>query len=129
MRETCETQRGVSRYLAGRHGGRWNAGAQRLFGYAAEEVIGEPITIIIPADRLDEEPQILSRLQRNERVDDFETVRRRKDGSLIDVSLTISPVKDTRGKIVGASKIARDITERHVAEDVNRIDVGCIITG
>jgi PAS domain S-box-containing protein len=94
----------------------WNAGAQRLFGYTPEEVIGKPITLIIPPDHLDEEPQIINRLQRGERVDHFETIRRRKDGSLIDVSLTISPVKDAHGKVIGASKIARDITERHRQE-------------
>ena len=94
----------------------WNYGAERLFGYAAEEVIGKSITIIIPPDRLDEEPAILARIRRGERVDHFETVRRRKDGSLVDISLMISPVRDARGKIVGASKIARDISERKEAE-------------
>jgi PAS domain S-box-containing protein len=90
----------------------WNRGAERIFGYKAAEVIGKPITIIIPDDRFDEEPEILRRLQRGEHVDHFETVRRRKDGSLVPVSLTISPVKDATGKVIGASKIARDITER-----------------
>jgi PAS domain S-box-containing protein len=90
----------------------WNKSAERVFGYTAEEAIGKPVTIVIPADRLGEEPTILSRLKRGERVDHFETVRRRKDGSLVDISLTISPVRDGPGKIVGASKIARDITER-----------------
>ncbi|MBV8812613.1 MAG: PAS domain S-box protein, partial [Acidobacteriaceae bacterium] len=94
----------------------WNKGAERLFGYSADEVIGKSITIIIPPDRLSEEPEILSRLQRGERVDHFETIRRRKDGSLLNISLTISPVKDGRGRIIGASKIARDITERKRAE-------------
>jgi PAS domain S-box-containing protein len=94
----------------------WNAGAEHIFGYAAEEVVGKSITIIIPPDRLDEEPQILARLRAGERVDHFETVRRRKDGGLIDVSLTISPVRDFSGKIIGASKIARDITERKEAD-------------
>ena len=89
----------------------WNRSAERLFGYTANEVIGQSITILIPPERLDEEPEILSRLRRGERVDHFETVRARKDGSLIDVSLTISPVLDSSGKIIGASKIARDITE------------------
>jgi len=90
----------------------WNKSAERLFGYAAGEVIGQPITILIPPDRLREEPEILSSLKRGERVDHFETIRRRKDGTLIDISLTISPVRDHNGKIVGASKVARDITER-----------------
>ena len=90
----------------------WNQGAERTFGYTAAEAVGKPITILIPADRLDEEPRILTRLRRGERVDHFETVRRRKDGSLLDISLTISPVKDAQGRIIGASKIARDITQR-----------------
>jgi PAS domain S-box-containing protein len=94
----------------------WNAGAERLFGYTADEMIGQPITKVIPDDRQDEEPNILSRLRRGEPVDHFETVRRRKDGGLIDVSLTISPVRNADGKIVGASKIARDVTERRKAE-------------
>jgi PAS domain S-box-containing protein len=89
----------------------WNKSAERLFGYTAEEAIGQPITILIPPDRLEEEPEIISRLKRGERVDHFETVRRRKDGNLIDISLTISPVRDASGNIVGASKVARDITE------------------
>ncbi len=89
----------------------WNISAERLFGYTADEAIGKPVTILIPADRQDEEPQILSRLKRGERVDHFETIRRRKDGSLFDISLTISPVKDKQGNILGVSKIARDITE------------------
>jgi PAS domain S-box-containing protein len=90
----------------------WNQGAERLFGYKAEEVIGWPITVLIPPDRLSEEPEILARIRRGERVEHFETVRRRKDGSLVDISLTISPVRDEQGRIVGASKIARDITDR-----------------
>ena len=94
----------------------WNAGAKRVFGYSADEMIGRSITTIIPDDRQEEEPQILSRLRHGERVDHFETVRRHKDGHLIDVSLTISPVRNSDGKIVGASKIARDITERKRAE-------------
>jgi PAS domain S-box-containing protein len=94
----------------------WNNGAERVFGYTAAEVVGKPITILIPPERLDEEPEILRRLRRGERVDHFDTVRRRKDGTLLQISLTISPVKDTRGKIVGISKIARDITERKHAE-------------
>jgi PAS domain S-box-containing protein len=94
----------------------WNVGAKRLFGYSADEVVGKPITILIPEDRLDEELDILARLHRGERVDHFETVRRRKDGSLADFSLTISPIRNSDGRIIGASKIARDITERKAAE-------------
>jgi PAS domain S-box-containing protein len=90
----------------------WNKGAERIFGYTAEEAIGQPVTIVIPPDRRDEERTILTRIRRGERIDHFETVRQRKHGSLIVVSLTISPVKNAEGKIVGASKIARDITEQ-----------------
>jgi PAS domain S-box-containing protein len=89
----------------------WNKSAERLFGYTATEAVGQPVTMLIPADRQEEEPMILARLRRGERVDHFETVRRRKDGTLLDISLTISPVKDGRGVIIGASKIARDISE------------------
>src|SRR5688572_23831930 len=88
----------------------WNQGAERLFGWTAAEMVGRPITVIIPPERLDEEPEILRRLRAGERVDHFETVRRRKDGTPIDVSVTISPVRDETGRIIGASKIARDIT-------------------
>lgn len=90
----------------------WNKGAERIFGYSADEAVGQPVTIVIPKDRLDEEPAILARIQAGERVDHFETVRRRKDGNLIDISLTISPIRDASGEIIGASKIARDISER-----------------
>jgi PAS domain S-box-containing protein len=90
----------------------WNRGAERVFGYAAEEAIGQPITLVIPQDRQDEERMILTRIRRGERIDHFETIRQRKHGSLIVVSLTVSPVKNAEGKIVGASKIARDITEQ-----------------
>jgi PAS domain S-box-containing protein len=93
----------------------WNAGAERLFGYTAEEVIGRPITIVIPPDHIDEEPIILERIRRGERIDHYETVRQRKDGSLIDISLSVSPIRDAAGRITGASKIARDISERNQA--------------
>jgi len=93
----------------------WNKGAERTFGYSAEEMIGESIIKLLPPERLEEEAQILARLQRGERVEHYETVRRRKDGRLIDVSLTISPIRDGTGVIVGASKIARDITEQKEA--------------
>ncbi|MEO8595221.1 MAG: PAS domain S-box protein [Candidatus Solibacter sp.] len=89
----------------------WNQSAERVFGYTAGEVTGKHISILIPPDRLAEEPEILRRLQLGERVDHFETIRRRKDGTLLNISLTISPVRDSTGRIVGASKIARDITE------------------
>ena len=98
----------------------WNKSAERLFGYTASETIGQPVTILIPPDRLDEEPRILDRLKRGERVDHFETVRQTKDGRLIDISLTISPVKDGRGNIIGASKIARDVSERRRMEEALR---------
>ena len=90
----------------------WNAGAERLFGYTAQEAVGQPVTILFPADRLNEEPSILDRIRQGERIQHYETVRRRKDGSLVDISLSVSPIVDAQGKIVGASKIARDITER-----------------
>ena len=93
----------------------WNKGAERLFTYTAEEAIGHPITMIIPKDRLDEQSTILPRIRRGERIDHFETVRQRKDGSLVSISLTVSPMKNAEGKIVGASKIARDITEQKLA--------------
>jgi PAS domain S-box-containing protein len=89
----------------------WNSGAQRLFGYAPEEIIGQSVIKLIPADRRDEEPRIIERLRRGERVDHFETVRVRKNGELFPISLTISPVRNSSGTIVGASKIARDISE------------------
>jgi len=95
----------------------WNRSAERLFGYTAAEMVGQSITILIPIDRQDEEPKILSRLRRGERVDHFQTVRKRKDGSLLEISLTISPVRDIHGNIVGASKIARDITQQKRAEE------------
>ncbi len=91
-----------------------------LFGYIAEDVIGKPMTMLIPPDRLDEEPKIIERIRRGGRVEHYETVRQRKDGSKIDVSLTISPVKNAEGKIVGASKIARDITERKRTQSASR---------
>jgi len=94
----------------------WNKGAEQLFGYTADEIIGKPVTVLIPPDRLDEEPRIIERLKAGDRVDHFETLRRRKDGTLLDISLTISPVRDAKGRIVGASKIARDISQRKRAE-------------
>jgi PAS domain S-box-containing protein len=90
----------------------WNAGAERIFGYTAAEMIGKPLDILIPAERKQEEPEILRRIRNGERFDHFETVRQRKDGTRIDVSVTISPVRDELGTIVGASKVARDITHQ-----------------
>jgi len=94
----------------------WNGGAQRLFGYTADEMVGKPISILIPPDRPNEEPSILQRLRRGERIDHYETIRRRKDGSTVEISLTISPVRNAAGTVVGASKIARDISERNQAQ-------------
>jgi len=94
----------------------WNKGAERIFGYSPEEAIGQPATLLIPPDRFDEEPFILERIRQGQRVEHYETVRRRKDGSLLDISLTISPIKSEEGRIVGASKIARDISERKRVE-------------
>jgi PAS domain S-box-containing protein len=94
----------------------WNSGAEQLFGYTAKEAIGENISLIIPPDRLDEETSILARLSQGQRIDHFDTVRLRKDGSKLEISLTISPVRDASGKIIGASKIARDIAGRKRVE-------------
>jgi PAS domain S-box-containing protein len=99
----------------------WNPGAERLFGYTAEEAIGEPVTMLIPTDHLDEEPEILARIRRGERIDHYETIRRRKDGSLVDISLTVSPIKDSDGRVIGASKIARGITERRQHQEQQRL--------
>ena len=96
----------------------WNRGAERLFGWQSEEAVGKHITILIPDDRLDEEADLIDRLRRGLRIEHFDTVRRRKDGSLIDISLTLSPIRDTTGKVIGASKVARDITARRRGEDV-----------
>lgn len=95
----------------------WNRGAERLFGYLAQEVIGKPITILIPPELQDEETRILQRIRRGERIDHFETVRRRKDGSAVSISLTVSPITDENGRIVGASKIAREVTEQKRREE------------
>ena len=98
----------------------WNAGAERLFGYAAHEAIGELILLLIPPDRLDEERLLMERLRRGERIEPFETVRLSKQGRRIDISLTISPIRDSAGRVIGASKIARDITARRQAEQKTR---------
>lgn len=94
----------------------WNRGAERIFGYSAEEAIGSPITMLIPPNRLEEEREIISRLQRGEQVDHFETIRRTREGRLIDISLTVSPIRDQSGAVVAASKIARDVTTQRRAD-------------
>ncbi|MFL6713155.1 MAG: PAS domain S-box protein [Sulfurifustis sp.] len=98
----------------------WNPGAERVFGYRAEEVIGKSITLLIPPERQNEEPEILARIANGERIEHYETVRVRKDGRRIPISLTISPIRNARGEIIGASKIARDMTERIGAENALR---------
>src|SRR5262249_30645162 len=98
----------------------WNTGAERLFGYTPHEAVGQLITLIIPPDRHDEERLILERLGRGERIEHYETVRMAKNGRRIDISLTISPLRDRTGRIVGASKVARDITVRKQAEEAMR---------
>ena len=104
----------------------WNAGAERIFGYKAEEMIGESIYKLIPKELHHEEPQILARLRSGQRIQHYETKRRTKDGRLIDVSLTISPVKDTKGNIIGLSKIARDITEKKLDENRKNDFIGMV---
>jgi PAS domain S-box-containing protein len=96
----------------------WNDGAERIFGYKADEVVGKPITVLFPVGHEDEETRIMSHLKGGERVEHFDTVRLRKDGRVIDVSVTISPIRDSRGNVVGASKVARDITDRKRGEEL-----------
>ena len=98
----------------------WNVGAERLFGYSASEAVGQSITIIIPPERLDEERIILARLRRGERVEHFETVRVARDGRPLDISLTVSPIRDRDGHVIGASKVARDISERKRTDEALR---------
>jgi PAS domain S-box-containing protein len=98
----------------------WNRGAEHLFGYTAAEAIGRPVTMLIPEDRLDEEPQILARIRRGEPIEHYETVRQCKDGTLLDISLSVSPLCDGSGRVVGASKVARDVTYRKRAESTMR---------
>jgi PAS domain S-box-containing protein len=109
----------VSKTLEGRIQS-WNAGAERIFGYKAEEIIGRPITIIIPPELQEEERRILDQVRHGERVDHFDTIRITKDGTRISISLTVSPIRDSRGVIVGASKVARDVSERKRAEQALR---------
>lgn len=99
----------------------WNRGAERLFGYTADEAVGQSVLMLIPADRHNEEPGIIERIRRGERVDHYETIRRRKDGTLIDISLTVSPIRDANGHIIGASKIARDISQRKQADATRQL--------
>ncbi|HKO96834.1 MAG TPA: ATP-binding protein [Pyrinomonadaceae bacterium] len=94
----------------------WNNGARRIFGYTADEIIGKPVTVLIPPDHLSEEPKILAQIKAGERIDHYETVRVAKDGTHIDISLTVSPIKNAQGVIIGASKIARDVRARKQAE-------------
>ena len=90
----------------------WNKAAEKMFGYTPEETIGQSVTMLILPQHIDEEPQILEKIRNGETIDHYETVRRRKDGTIINISLTVSPIRDESGNIIGASKIARDITER-----------------
>src|SRR6516165_9116933 len=94
----------------------WNAGAERVFGYTAEEAIGRSITMLMPPDRLHEETTIVATLSRGERIDHYETVRVRKDGRRVHISLSVSPIRDATGTVVGAAKIARDVTLRKVLD-------------
>src|SRR3989441_10166023 len=98
----------------------WNKGAERLYGYRAQEVVGQPISLLIPPELSDDLPGILSRLQRGERITQYETVRMKKDGTGVAVSVTISPIRESSGTIIGASSIARDITDRQRMEDLSR---------
>lgn len=104
----------------------WNQGAQRIFGYTAPEIIGQPVSILFPLDRFDEEPGILARIRKGETIEHYETVRKRKDETLVDISLTVSPIFDAQGKIIGASKIARDISRLKRAEEKLRVTLASI---
>jgi PAS domain S-box-containing protein len=99
----------------------WNDGAVRMFGFEPSEMIGQPITRIIPSELHGEEEQILTKLRRGERIEHYETVRVRKDGRRIHASLSISPIRDKTGRLIGAAKVARDITERKLAEETQRL--------
>ena len=94
----------------------WNRAAERMYGFTAEEAVGQSIRMVIPADRQAEEDEVLGRIRRGLPVEHFETIRQRKDGSQFPISLTVSPIRDSRGQLIGASKTARDITERKDAE-------------
>jgi len=99
----------------------WNRGAQLVFGYSAEEMIGRSVRLLIPEERHSEEDVIITKIRAGERIDHYETIRRRKDGELIHVSLTVSPIREPGGRIIGASKIARDVTESHRAAETQRL--------
>ncbi len=99
----------------------WNRGAQRIFGYTAEEAVGRPVTILFPPELQEQENEILARIRRGEHIEHYETIRRHKDGTLIDISLTVSPIKDAAGKVVGASKIARDIRDRRLLQEQQQL--------
>lgn len=107
----------------------WNLGAERMYGYTAEEIIGQPVALLVPADKPDEVPTIMRRILAGESLDHYDTVRRHKDGSLIYVSLTVSPIRDRRGEIVGASTIARDTTSRRLAEEALRASEKLVAMG
>src|SRR5258706_370300 len=98
----------------------WNTAAERMFGYTASEAVGQHITLIIPKERRREEDDVIARIRRGERLSHFETVRRRKDEQLVEVSLSVSPVRDAHGDVVGASKVARDISERRALDQLRR---------
>ena len=102
----------------------WNSAAERLFGYAAKEIIGQHIAVLAAPGREDEMPMILQRIRRGERVHHYDTLRRRKDGSLIEISLTVSPIRDSHGRVIGASKIARDISSRRRLEEERELRLG-----
>ncbi|HRH40848.1 MAG TPA: PAS domain S-box protein, partial [Pyrinomonadaceae bacterium] len=95
----------------------WNKGAEHIFGYTADEIIGKPVLVLIPPDHQDEEPQILQRMKQGERIEHYETIRQCKDGSLVNISLTVSPIRSLNGEIIGISKIARDITYQKSVEN------------
>jgi two-component system, chemotaxis family, CheB/CheR fusion protein len=98
----------------------WNHGAERIYGYTADEIVGQPVSLLVPDDRPDDVPSIMRRIRAGESVDHYETVRRHKDGTLLDVAVTVSPIRDRNGEIVGASTVARDITARRRAEEALR---------
>jgi PAS domain S-box-containing protein len=99
----------------------WNGGAERIFGYSAEEIVGQHISTIIPPELMNEEKEIIARLARGERIEHFETIRVTKDGRRVHISLTVSPMRDSEGRIIGASKVARDISDRKRAEETQRL--------
>jgi PAS domain S-box-containing protein len=107
----------------------WNTGAERMYGYTADEIIGQPVSLLVPPDRPDDVPNIMQRIRAGESVDHYETIRRHKDGSLRYVTLTISPIRDGSGDVVGASTIARDMTSRRLAEEALRASEKLVAMG